>query len=289
MTTNEFKDWALAQGSVAKYNDGKFKGECVSLINQYCWRVLNVPAGAWGNAKDWGTNSPQKQYFNILPANTGLRAGDILVYGSSFGGGFGHIEIALSPTQALFQNRNFDGRVGVGGILGGYYAVLRVKGGNDVTDLDSARILSRYLLGRRNSLSGADDPDLRNHHVGKDANAKIKEFFHSAEGKAFQAYQDGAFSFYERYKNTIGELSERPSKAELQAALAKVDKFSSEVGELQKALETERAKPPKEVEKIVEKPVEVPADYSKGSIGDLFIALIKKLLAKFNIKNVGSD
>lgn len=126
MDFDQFVSWAVAQGSVAKYNDGNYSGECVSLINQYCWRVLNVPADAWGHAKDWGVNSIQRQYFDVLTPGTPQR-GDILVYGDNFGNGLGHIEIATDGAHALYQNRNFDGRVGTGLILQGYYVILRKK------------------------------------------------------------------------------------------------------------------------------------------------------------------
>lgn len=126
MDFDQFRNWALSQGSVAKYNDGGYLGECVSLINQYCWRVLNIPADAWGHAKDWGINSIQRQYFDALPPENPQR-GDILVYGAGFGSGRGHIEIATDGAHALYQNRNFDGRVGTGLILQGYYVILRKK------------------------------------------------------------------------------------------------------------------------------------------------------------------
>lgn len=135
MDFDQFVSWAVAQGSVAKYNDGNYSGECVSLINQYCWRVLNVPADAWGHAKDWGVNSIQRQYFDVLTPGTPQR-GDILVYGDNFGNGLGHIEIATDGAHALYQNRNFDGRVGTGLILQGYYVILRKKEEDMIPDRD---------------------------------------------------------------------------------------------------------------------------------------------------------
>lgn len=128
MTFDQFISWAIAQGSVAKYNDGQYKGECVSLINQLCWRVLNVPADSWGHAKDWGRNTMQRQYFTVLPPGVPLQPMDILVYGEEFGGGLGHIEIVVDERTAIYQNRNLNGRVRTGSILPGYYAVLRKEG-----------------------------------------------------------------------------------------------------------------------------------------------------------------
>jgi hypothetical protein len=129
MSLQGFVTWALGQKSVAKYNDGQLLGECVSLINQYCWRVLNVPADAWGHAKDWATNKAVLTYFDKV---SDIQAGDILVYGSNYGGGLGHIEIALGNGQALFQNRNGNRKVGTGKMIPNPIAILRKKGINKV-------------------------------------------------------------------------------------------------------------------------------------------------------------
>lgn len=126
-TFQQFVDWALAEGSVAKYNDGQYFGECVSLINQYCWRVLDVPADSWGHAKDWGINAIQRNYFDVLPPGTSIKEGGILVYGEQYGNGLGHIEIALNDQASIYQNRNMNSRVGTGPILPDYYAILRKK------------------------------------------------------------------------------------------------------------------------------------------------------------------
>lgn len=126
MTLSEFQSWALSQGQVGKYDDGGYVGQCVSLINQYCYRVLNVPAKAWGNAKDWPSNSSVQQYFDQV---NDLQVGDIVVYGANFGGGVGHIAISLGNGQILEQNGRQALDVAVGAIYNGYIAVLRHKGG----------------------------------------------------------------------------------------------------------------------------------------------------------------
>lgn len=137
----QFKDWALAQGSVAKYNDGQYKGECVSLINQYCYRVLAIPAEAWGHAKDWATNPAPLTHFDKVGS---VQAGDVLVYGATSGNPYGHIEIALGGGQALGQNRNLDGKVRVATMLTNYSAILRSKngGGDNMGTEQDARDLA---------------------------------------------------------------------------------------------------------------------------------------------------
>lgn len=88
MNLKEFKQWALAQDSVANpAPDNGFKGQCVSLIQQYLNKVFNKPFRAYGNAKDWVNNYPI-EYFTKIPVSNTLKAGDVLVYGSNYGGGY---------------------------------------------------------------------------------------------------------------------------------------------------------------------------------------------------------
>lgn len=132
MTLQEFTPQALAQKSVSKYTtagnswkDGGYLGQCVSLINQYCWRVLNVPAKEWGNAKDWPSNPNVQQYFDTVSSPQG---GDIGVMGAKYGGGEGHIFIYTSPTTILEQNGRSSLTVTTGSAYTDIIAILRVKG-----------------------------------------------------------------------------------------------------------------------------------------------------------------
>lgn len=127
MTLQEFDAWALKQGSVAKYNDGQYKGQCVSLINQLCYRVFGIPADAWGHAVAWGysNNAQVLKYFK--PVSGTPQAGDVLVYPGTMGNGYGHIEYVGANGKAMFQNRNWNLRVGTGARLGGYYRILRSR------------------------------------------------------------------------------------------------------------------------------------------------------------------
>lgn len=139
MNLAQFCSWALSERSVAKYDDGQYLGECVSLVNQYCWRVLSIPAGAWGHAKDWATNDEVEKYFDQV---TEAVAGDVLVYGSEYGGGYGHIEVALGGGLALFQNRNGTRRVGTGAAIPRPRAILRRKG----SSMDQQEQISKLWL-----------------------------------------------------------------------------------------------------------------------------------------------
>ena len=104
MNLAEFGDWALAQKSVANpEQNNKYKGECVSLIQQYLSKVFGKGFKAYGNAKDWENNYP-KEYFNKLASSEKLQEGDVLVYGGNFGKGYGHI--ALMDINMKFFDQN---------------------------------------------------------------------------------------------------------------------------------------------------------------------------------------
>jgi uncharacterized coiled-coil protein SlyX len=149
MTLAEFKNWAITQGSVAKYDDGQFKGECVSLVNQYCWRVLGVPAGAWGNAADWATNANVAKYFDKVST---IQAGDILVYPNK-AVPYGHIAIALNGSQMLDQNGDYGRKVAVRNIWANP-VILRKKGSN-MSKITQAEVGKAYNLDGRTA-SAAD-------------------------------------------------------------------------------------------------------------------------------------
>lgn len=125
MNLADFGIWAISQGSVANPQENSFKGQCVSLIQQYLYKVFGKPFKAHGNAKDWATNYP-KDYFIKVSTNTRLQKGDVLVYGSNYGGGYGHI--ALIDASGNFFDQNGVKRLAVGyreKPFSDYIAVLR--------------------------------------------------------------------------------------------------------------------------------------------------------------------
>ena len=110
MNLAEFGSWGLAQGSVANPN-GTYKGQCVSLIQQYLDKVLGVPYRSRGNAKDWVNNYPTN-VFDKLSNKVALQPGDVLVYGKNYGGGYGHI--GLIDINGKFYDQNGVKRKEVG-------------------------------------------------------------------------------------------------------------------------------------------------------------------------------
>ena len=124
MDLNAFKKWAIDQGSVDKFTDAKYKGQCVSLISQYLGRVYGIKAGAWGNAKDWATNAEVAKLFTKVGSP---QAGDIGVSGATRTNPYGHIWIYLTPTQILEQNGRVPLRVSIGVPIFKPIAILRRK------------------------------------------------------------------------------------------------------------------------------------------------------------------
>jgi hypothetical protein len=242
MTLSEFKTWALSQGSVAKFDDGQFLGECVSLVNQYAHRVLGVPAGAWGNAGDWATSSTVAKYFDKVST---IKAGDILVYPSK-AAPYGHIAIALNGSQMLDQNGDFGRKVAVRNIWANP-VILRRKGSNNMT-LAEARLVPK-LDGRTIS------------------DATLKSYIDKGNGTGL-----------------INQLIKDSAKHGKDKRIADLTKA---LNDTKVALANEKNKPPqtviKEVEKIVEKIVEVEKPQDPDSINinkDSVWSVVKRFFGK---------
>jgi len=212
-----FISWALAQGSVGRYQDGSFLGECVSLINQYCWRVLGVPAGSWGNAKDWATNPTVLAYFNKVSTPT---PGCILVYGATKTNEYGHIELYIGNNQSLYQNRSYNGRVGRGTTLGGAIAILQPKnaavGGEDkgIMNDEDAKEGYRGLLHRE-----PENDQVWRAWVGKRFSDMSKAFRGSTEWLT----QNHAIAFFGQREQQLNEAFAQVSDANARLAAALQD------------------------------------------------------------------
>lgn len=78
--------------------------QCIDLIKAYVKEVFGITPGAWGHAKEylnsWNTYSALKNNFTrhyYSSTNKFVpQKGDILVFDETFGGGYGHVAIALS-------------------------------------------------------------------------------------------------------------------------------------------------------------------------------------------------
>ena len=142
MNLREFEKWALAQRSVANpAPDGGFKGQCVSLVQQYLDKVCGIGFKARGNAKNWANNIIEG--WDKFDVSNTVKAGDILVYTS---GTYGHIVIVDADLQCLEQNRNFNGIVTVSTIRIGYSCIIRNRQVIDVGAVETNNI-NTYNIG----------------------------------------------------------------------------------------------------------------------------------------------
>lgn len=187
MTLQEFVAWANGK-KLAKYNDGQYPGQCVSLINQYCWRVLNVPAASWGNAKDWGFNATTLRYFDKVSSK---QVGDILVYPGTASNPYGHIEIFIGNGQALQQNRFLDGMTHISPVWSkAPIAILRKKGGQEVVIGSEANWRARFNRLHRQLVRNADMPEAVFKSIqGQDAWKVVENWSDHPESNTLLQYQ----------------------------------------------------------------------------------------------------
>lgn len=101
---------ALYNGKTGVGNTPENKGECVGLVVMW---ILNLGlTHFYGHAKDFFTNAPVSQYTKIKnEPDVYAKAGDIVVWDATMGGGFGHVAIIVEcDTQAdtftVFEQNN---------------------------------------------------------------------------------------------------------------------------------------------------------------------------------------
>lgn len=121
MNLREFEKWALSQKSVGNPTaEGSYKGECVSLVQQYLNKVHDLEFKARGNAKDWANITIEG--FNKYAPDNSLKAGDIIVYDN---GKYGHIALITADGKCLEQNKNGNRIITIGDVRNGYVMIHR--------------------------------------------------------------------------------------------------------------------------------------------------------------------
>lgn len=124
----QFREWATSVGQTGNPSGDSYRGQCVSLVQQYLNQVFDIPYAARGNAKDFAAPT-----FTKYPGNVGRLPGDIIRYGSNYGGGYGHIGIIDDNGQFLDQNGTVAMRVGIRAVpFGGIESVWRPTQGFNV-------------------------------------------------------------------------------------------------------------------------------------------------------------
>lgn len=96
-TLQQFREWAMAAGTVANPGTGSYPGQCVSLIQQYVNQVFMIPYAPRGNAKDYTPPT----FKRVTGA---YRPGDVIRYGANYGGGYGHVGMIDDDGMFLDQN-----------------------------------------------------------------------------------------------------------------------------------------------------------------------------------------
>lgn len=239
MTIEEFRAWAQSQGSVAKYTDGKYLGECVSLVNQYLARVNGIQAGAWGNAKDWATNGTVAQYFDKVSSP---QAGDIGVSGATSTNPYGHIWIYLTPNLVLEQNGRVARKVSVNAPLFKPIAILRRKGaspGGNVAGIPNEDAwywrfnkLMDQIRGRTMTRE-----EFQKNFVGTEAFRMVEILSDSTEADTATNWQNvGRLAVADRWdqqiyslQDQVKALSTRPTRAELDAVQKQAEELTASV------------------------------------------------------------
>ena len=101
---------ALYNGKTGIGNTPENKGECVGLVVMW---ILNLGlTHFYGHARDFFTNAPTPQYSKILNSpDVYPKAGDIMVWSSVVGGGYGHVAVVVesdtnADTFTVFEQNN---------------------------------------------------------------------------------------------------------------------------------------------------------------------------------------
>jgi len=244
MSLEEFKNWAVSQGSVAKFTDGNYIGECVSLVNQYLGRVYGIRAGAWGHAKDWATSASVAQHFDKVSSP---QAGDIGVGPGTIINPYGHIWIYLDPVTALEQNGRVARRVSINAPIQKPIAILRRKGtpqGDNMANptMTTLRIAHSEIGGwdLQKSHNGSLDALFQGAAGNKEVNQFIYEQWQA--GTPYREVKQRQADFYNKYNKLVGELEARPTKAQLEEVATKLAVESAKVAKAEEALKAEQAK-----------------------------------------------
>lgn len=116
MNLTDFKIKYL--GKTLCYPDGQYCGECLSLAKQYIKEVFgfNPPPSGSNSAYGYWSNFPNplgsyfKKVVNTLEAVPSK--GDIVIWNTNTGNGYGHIAIVLEATQGSFKSldQNWGGK-----------------------------------------------------------------------------------------------------------------------------------------------------------------------------------
>lgn len=111
-------------------NTSENRGQCVGLIE--LWLNILGLSQIWGNAKDLIKNASSDRftitYNNFDDYNQFPKPGDILVFGPSFGGGYGHCGVVLRANGYSFSLFDQNNPVGARPTITNYHNYAGVLG-----------------------------------------------------------------------------------------------------------------------------------------------------------------
>lgn len=155
------------------------KGECVSLIQAYIAECLEQPAKARGHAYEWKYSYVNEGLGKIVSTP---QKGDIIVWGTAYGNGKGHIAIYVDNNIVYEQNRyTHDNRCAGYGKLDGKYTILRPNATLIEDETDQRRPEDTILEYAKGNYITLEEMNLRNGAGYKYAIKKVKDM--SANGK----------------------------------------------------------------------------------------------------------
>lgn len=109
------------QGKIKGYpNDSSYQGECLSIVKIYIKEIFgfNPPASGSNSAYGYWSNfpNPLSSYFNKIERKNGIipKKGDIPIWKTTVGNGFGHIDIAIKDitnTSFIGFDQNWGGKM----------------------------------------------------------------------------------------------------------------------------------------------------------------------------------
>jgi len=224
--------------------DNSYKGECLSIVKLYIKEILgfNPPPSGTNSAYGYWSNfpAPLPNYFEKIPNTpSGVpQKGDIVIWSTAVGGGYGHIAIFVEGNASSFRSfdQNWSGKAAH--IQGHYYTNvigwLHPKG-EDMNNLtpDQARIMYQRCL-----LREPENNDVLQNRTLDEMTGGIKIELESRFG-ALSGQISGLQSQIEGFARDVASLKARNEQLENQNAtlVTKNTELSKELTDMHELLE----------------------------------------------------
>lgn len=247
-TQQEAINWLNAQAGQYKDFDGMYQAQCVDLFNFYYQFLTGVSPYSKGygvpGAKDlW--NVPTDVFTKIANSNTLVpQPGDVAIYGSSWGGGYGHVEMVLGSDSrgTWFVGNNEAGNpsqpaskvyrtwaqqnTGLIGVMRPNFNQGTTMGATS----EQVKQLYRAILWREADQSGL------NTYTGKDAYFVANDLYNSVEGNDLRNRFNAMPGQIDNLNKTVGDLTKQ-----LADLKSRVDSQSSQITGLTQTVNEKQA------------------------------------------------